>query len=268
MAGTTTIMPADFVAKPAAEAYCMSGTVGKDAMSASVALLGFNIAQPAPASCAAGVAAAPGSVVPTADGLAVNFIKKGTNTAFTWRVQIQGPKGETDANDRWCATVTEVQGKVFVKWADFTPSCWAAAGMRGTPYAKQPLSAVVFTVPGNATAAVPYEVCVNGFTYGTSPADAPDGPAMVGDQVGTVGVAGTADNLGDFKRTKVVVGGKTGLLVMPGDIDGLVAALDPLMTNPILAVAMGELSRKRVVSEFSIDIEAQKIAAVYKAVLQ
>jgi endoglucanase len=123
-------------------------------------------------------------------------------------VQIQGPKGETDANDRWCATVTEVQGKVFVKWADFTPSCWAAAGMRGTPYAKQPLSAVVFTVPGNATAAVPYEVCVNGFTYGTSPADAPDGPAMVGDQVGTVGVAGTADNLGDFKRTKVVVGGK------------------------------------------------------------
>ncbi|RYZ09868.1 MAG: hypothetical protein EOO73_03020 [Myxococcales bacterium] len=210
MAGVTTVDPVDFVAKPPADAFCMKGSVGTDPMSGSVALLGFNIAQPPPASCAAGVPgpAVPGSVVPTADGIAVNFVKRGTNTAFTWRVQIQGPKGETDATDRWCATVKEVQGKVLVKWADFTPSCWAEAGMRGTPYAKQPLSAVVFTVPGNKDAAVPYDVCVNGFTYGTKPEDAPDGPAVVGTQTGTVGVANTTDNTGDFKRAKVLVDGE------------------------------------------------------------
>ncbi|MET0793654.1 MAG: hypothetical protein ABW061_19195, partial [Polyangiaceae bacterium] len=110
------------------------------------------------------------------------------------------------AADRWCATITEVQGKVFVPWSSFTPSCWeTTAALKGTPYAKQPISAVVFTVPGKLTD-TPYNFCVNGVAYGASVADAPDGPEAVGDQTGKIGGAGGTDL--DFARAKVNVGGQ------------------------------------------------------------
>lgn len=211
--GETTITPADFVAKPPADAFCVSGSVGPTYE--SVAILGFNVNQPTSTSC---VAKAPDpnavgepSVTPMADGLAVNFVKKGANTAFTLRVQVQGPNGHKEGAageaDRWCATITETQGKVFVPYTMFTPKCWeATADKRGTPYAKQPISAVSFTVPGTMGAATPYDFCVNGFTYGTKADDAPDGPAVAGDQVGKVGT--TVSPSGDFARAKVKVGGK------------------------------------------------------------
>ncbi|MES1186439.1 MAG: hypothetical protein ABUL60_21690 [Myxococcales bacterium] len=213
--GTTTITPMDFVAKPPADAFCVSGTVGAEPMYKSVALLGFNVNQPPTESCvykaADPNAAGPPSVVPMGDGIAVNFVKKGADTSFTLRVQIQGPNGHKEGAvgdaDRWCATITEVQGKIFVPYSSFTPQCWAAAGAQGTPYAKQPISAVVFTVPGKLTD-TPYNFCVNGFAYGTQASDAPDGPATAGDQKGTVGIANKNPD-GDFARAKVVVDGKS-----------------------------------------------------------
>jgi Glycosyl hydrolase family 12 len=213
--GTTTVTPMDFVAKPPADAFCIAGSVGAEPMYESVALLGFNVGEAPPASCAykpADTAAAgPPSVVPTGEGLAVNFVKRGADTAFTLRVQIQGPNGHKDgaagAADRWCATITEVQGKIFVPYSSFTPSCWETVpAMRGTPYAKQPISAVVFNVPGKPTA-TPYDFCVNGFTYGATAAEAPDGPAVGSDQKGTVGIANVNPD-GDFARAKVVVDGE------------------------------------------------------------
>jgi hypothetical protein len=181
--GATTITPMDFVAKPAADAFCVSGSVGPTYE--SVALLGFNVGEPPPASCAYKAAdsnaAGPPTVAATGEGLAINFVKRGANTAFTLRVQIQGPNGHKEgtvgAGDRWCATITEVQGKIFVPYTSFTPECWKAEGMRGTPYAKQPISAVVFNVPGVLSTATPYDFCVNGFTHGTMASEAPDGPA-------------------------------------------------------------------------------------------
>jgi len=213
-AGTTTVTPQDFTTKGAADAYCISGTVGAEPKYESVALLGFNVNEPSTASCVYKpvdtTGMGPPSVVPTADGLAINFVKKGTDTSFTLRAQIQGPNGAmagtAGAADRWCATITEVQGKVFVPWSSFTPSCWeTTAALKGTPYAKQPLSAVVFSVPGKLTD-TPYNFCVNGVTYGASAADAPDGPEMVGDQTGKVGGSGGTDL--DFARAKVSVGGQ------------------------------------------------------------
>jgi hypothetical protein len=206
--GATTIAPADFVAKPPADAFCVSGSVGPTYE--SVSLLGFNVNEPPPASCAfkpADTTIQP-AVVPTGTGIAVNFVKKGADTSFTLRVQIQGPNGATSAADRWCATVVETQGKVFVPYTSFTPSCWEMTeAKRGTPYAKQPISAVVFNVPGKLTA-TPYDYCVNGFADGATAADAPDGPAVAGDQKGTVGVANVNPD-GDFARAKVVVEGKS-----------------------------------------------------------
>src|SRR6478735_10933693 len=90
-------MPQDFTTKASGAAYCVSGTVGAEPAYKSVALLGFNVNEPSTASCVYKpvdtTAMGPPAVVPTADGLAINFVKKGTDTTFTLRVQIQGPNG-------------------------------------------------------------------------------------------------------------------------------------------------------------------------------
>ncbi|WP_315704435.1 MULTISPECIES: glycosyltransferase family 4 protein [unclassified Bradyrhizobium] len=65
----------------------------------------------------------------------------------------------------------------------------------------------------------------------------------------------------------VVEDGVTGVLVPPGDVDALVAALEPLMRDPAAAQAMGERARARVVARFSLEAEADKIAAVYRTLV-
>jgi mannosyltransferase len=65
----------------------------------------------------------------------------------------------------------------------------------------------------------------------------------------------------------VVEDGATGVLTPPGDVDALVAAIDPLMRNPALAVAIGKRARNRVVEKFNLDAEADKIAGVYRTLI-
>ena len=65
----------------------------------------------------------------------------------------------------------------------------------------------------------------------------------------------------------VVEEGVTGLLVPPGDVDALVAALEPVMREPARAAAMGERARARVLAKFSLDSEANAIATVYRQLL-
>jgi mannosyltransferase len=65
----------------------------------------------------------------------------------------------------------------------------------------------------------------------------------------------------------VVDDGVTGVLTPPGDVDALVAALEPLMRDPASATAMGERARARVLEKFSLDAEANAIAAVYRALI-
>jgi mannosyltransferase len=62
----------------------------------------------------------------------------------------------------------------------------------------------------------------------------------------------------------VVDDGSTGVLTPPGDVDALVAAVEPLMRDPAAATAMGARARARVVDKFSLDAEAAAIAAVYR----
>jgi mannosyltransferase len=62
----------------------------------------------------------------------------------------------------------------------------------------------------------------------------------------------------------VVEDGVTGVLTPPGDVDALVAALEPLMRDPALSAAMGARARQRVLEKFSLDAEAQGIASVYR----
>jgi mannosyltransferase len=65
----------------------------------------------------------------------------------------------------------------------------------------------------------------------------------------------------------VVEDGVTGMLAPPGDVDGLVAALEPLMRDPASAAEMGERGRARVLAKFSLDAEANRIAEVYGHVI-
>jgi mannosyltransferase len=65
----------------------------------------------------------------------------------------------------------------------------------------------------------------------------------------------------------VVEDSVTGVLTPPGDTDALVAALEPLMRDPAAAAAMGERGRARVLEKFSLDAEANAIAAVYRTLV-
>jgi mannosyltransferase len=62
----------------------------------------------------------------------------------------------------------------------------------------------------------------------------------------------------------VVEDGVTGTLTPPGDADALAEALEPLMREPAAAAAMGARARQRVLEKFSLDVEASKIAEVYR----
>jgi mannosyltransferase len=57
----------------------------------------------------------------------------------------------------------------------------------------------------------------------------------------------------------------TGVLTPPGDVDALIVALEPLMRDPVSAHAMGERARAHVLQKFSLEAEANAIAAVYQA---
>jgi len=65
----------------------------------------------------------------------------------------------------------------------------------------------------------------------------------------------------------VVEDGVTGMLTPPGDVEALVAALEPLMRDPASAAEMGLLGRARVLAKFSLEAEANRIAEVYRTLV-
>jgi mannosyltransferase len=66
----------------------------------------------------------------------------------------------------------------------------------------------------------------------------------------------------------IIADGDDGVLAPIGDVDALVAALEPLMRDPERIEAMGRRARERVVSDFSRDREADEISDVYRQVWQ
>src|ERR1700694_3822548 len=79
----------------------------------------------------------------------------------------------------------------------------------------------------------------------------------------SVGAALVASRAGAAEL--VVEDSVTGVLTPSGDVDALVAALEPLMRDPGLAVAMGIRAQWRVLEKFSLDVEAAAIAKVYRS---
>jgi mannosyltransferase len=79
------------------------------------------------------------------------------------------------------------------------------------------------------------------------------------------GVALVAARSGAADR--VVSDGETGMLVPPGDVNALIAAIEPLMREPQLAAKLGRRARARALAEFGIDNEVERIVAIYRQVL-
>src|SRR5690606_40516956 len=77
-----------------------------------------------------------------------------SSDAFTFRLQIQGPDADANPGSRWCAEILTTNGKGFIPYSDFMTQCWDPEGMYedspgpGVPYAGEPISVVVFLVPG------------------------------------------------------------------------------------------------------------------------
>jgi hypothetical protein len=130
---------------------CGKGEV--PASDAEVAFFGFNVSQ------APGMST-PAAIAPIGNGVTVAFTKTGT---FPLRVQIQATGGGTDPTKRWCYTVTGTS-PVTIPYELFNTECWE--GGAGTPYAKEPLEAILLLVPGNATTVTPFDACMTGVKDG------------------------------------------------------------------------------------------------------
>ena len=91
------------------------------------------------------------TVTPGGVGVNVNVLNSGGSPL---RLQIQGPTGAFNANDRWCANII---GPVqFIPWGSFNTQCWDNSGL---PYANQPLTSAAVIVPGN-NFATPFDFCL------------------------------------------------------------------------------------------------------------
>ena len=70
-----------------------------------------------------------------------------------------------------------------------------------------------------------------------------------------------ASDTGAFKS--IVDEGVTGHVVPTGNVGALVGALRPMLKNPTRIAEMGRMGRQRVKQLFTVEREAEGIAAVY-----
>ncbi|MFL5307445.1 MAG: GH12 family glycosyl hydrolase domain-containing protein [Polyangia bacterium] len=190
---TTSVTPQDFTAATKEGGpYEVNGTVYNDYN--AVAMLGFNLNE-APTSsntqCKYNAAAAtqagpPAATIPSsATGIAVNWTAK-VAPPTSFRIQIQGVDGATNAAHRWCTTITDAQGPSFAPFSAFSTQCWTGA-TAPVKYMNEPIDAVVFLVPGDMAKLAPFDFTIVGFAPGTTKADAPGGTSACGTIMGSLG---------------------------------------------------------------------------------
>jgi hypothetical protein len=107
--------------------YTLPGTSWDD-----IAMIGCNVNQPVE-----GGDGSEGTLVPTFTSICIQ------GTGFE-RIQIQGPNGATDAEDRWCA-VPDATGCAAL--SSFNTKCWDNSG---STYASQPLEQVAALQPSKS----------------------------------------------------------------------------------------------------------------------
>jgi len=93
------------------------------------------------------------TVMPELNGVTIGITNPGGSEL---RLQLQGPNGENDANDRWCAVIPGTGG--FIPYEALNTECWA--GGAGMPYMGQPLTAAIVLVPGKVGMPVQFDFCI------------------------------------------------------------------------------------------------------------
>jgi hypothetical protein len=168
----TTVTPANFDARVANDPFCVSGAVAQDAMYRGESRLVFGLNQPQ--------GAAPTAIAPQGNGLAITFTR---STGSLLRIVLQAPASDTTAPPGgWCYAIPEVRGQVFVPYDQFRGACYfdnASAQSGNVPgpfYAKQPIEAVAFIVPGQDALPVEYNYCIAGITDAAGVEQAPPVP--------------------------------------------------------------------------------------------
>jgi hypothetical protein len=162
---STVVMPLDFTKnQDSGNVYRFTGTVGVGVD--SFAMLGFNLSEPIfgdPDQCAYRQVDRNDGDLPT-----VTFSSKTNGIAIAWeasgaaaplRVELLGPNGRSDPNDRWCADITDATGPTFVRYTSF----YVCDG--GGRYSGEPVASVAFIVPGQ-NAPQPFDFTIKGFAIG------------------------------------------------------------------------------------------------------
>ena len=166
---TTTIAPLDFTATHAPDvSYRVTGTVhgNLDAFAA----IGFNLNEAVNGDanqCAYKTFDTNATPTP-----AVSFPTQFNLVAVNWTgpkptyfgIELLGANGWQDANDRWCAMVSDYDGPTAAMFKFFHKGCWAerTGGVSGYVYAGEPVSAVMFVVPGD-TKPQSFDFTIRGF---------------------------------------------------------------------------------------------------------
>jgi hypothetical protein len=117
-------------------ALCTFGTVGPSF--SDYAALGVNVDQ-----ALNGTMGAP--FVATGAGLFFDVVSE---LPTGLRVQLTGPNGATDPNERWCAALPQTETGI-IPWTTFNTTCWQTGGLSFIP--GTPITAVDVLVPGNPT---------------------------------------------------------------------------------------------------------------------
>jgi Glycosyl hydrolase family 12 len=186
----STINPTDFSAVTAGQPFCVSGSVAGLSDYSGTALLGVNVNQ------AEMPGAAIGTATPALDGVTISLTNSGQSAL---RLQIQGPTGDTDPNDRWCANVTGTGG--FIPWSSFNTQCWAS----GTPYdGESPIASVSLLVPGAATGSTSFSFCLDALAETTTSGVAAGGGGA--DAGSGSGSGGTSDASGSGANLNIDAG--------------------------------------------------------------
>jgi glycosyltransferase involved in cell wall biosynthesis len=63
---------------------------------------------------------------------------------------------------------------------------------------------------------------------------------------------------------EVIDDGTSGVLVSPGDMSGLVAAVEPLLANDARRAGMGAAARRRILAEYTVDLMIERTVAVFR----
>jgi hypothetical protein len=169
----STIDPGDFTVHAVGSSFCATGTALGESDYSGGGMIGFNLNQAQGQNTPLGTwqpaSIGVGGIVVNVSNPVNHPVDSASSGTFELRVQLSGPNGASDANDRWCATIGAFDREILIPWTTFNTACWNSSG---NTYAAQPLQSVDVLVAGGTVAAA-YSFCVNSVKSAVSTTTSP-----------------------------------------------------------------------------------------------